>query len=196
LLDAGTTFAVAAVVAHVAGASALGFAEAARIAAHPVMVLAWGLSAVLGPRSVRAAREREAVQAQKIRRTFVGILGTAGAASLILLTVNWWGNPMALLLPTAYVIPGLAGLSILAYLANGLAYPLWSELLGGRRERTIADAELKGALVRTLLAGSAGFTRAYAVPLSLLGFGLTRWLVFYRARNLIYRSELQSEISR
>ncbi len=66
LLDAGTIFVVAAVVAKVAGAAALGYAEAARIAANPVMVLAWGLSAVLGPRSVRAGQERNAEQARQV----------------------------------------------------------------------------------------------------------------------------------
>src|SRR5690348_17798670 len=35
--------AVAATVTKIAGAAALGYAEAARIAANPVMVLAWGL---------------------------------------------------------------------------------------------------------------------------------------------------------
>ncbi len=50
---------------------------------------------------------------------------------------------MAWLLPNAYAIPGLAGLSILAYLANGFGYPFWSELLGGRRERLIAKAEIR-----------------------------------------------------
>lgn len=195
LLDAASVFAVAAVVAHIAGPSALGYAEAARIAAHPVMVLAWGLSAVLGPGSVRAARERQLEAARRIRRTFAGILGLAGALSLLVLTTNWWGNPMAWLLPTAYVVPGLAGLSILAYLANGLGYPFWSELLGGRRERRIAGAELQGALVRLIFAGTAAVTRAYAVPLSLLGFGLTRWLAFYRTRNVGYAAVPRSELS-
>jgi O-antigen/teichoic acid export membrane protein len=189
LLDAASVFAVAALVAQIAGPSALGYAEAARIAAHPVMVLAWGLSAVLGPGSVRAARERQADVARKIGRRFAGILAAAGVLSLLLLSTNWWGNPMARLLPTAYVMPGLAGLSIVAYLANGLGLPLWSELLGGRKERKIAEAELKGSLVRLVLAGTAVLTRAYAVPLSLLGFGLTRWVAFHRVRHLAYAPE-------
>lgn len=193
LLDAGTTFAVAAVVARIAGAAALGYAEAARIAANPVMVLAWGLSAVLGPRSVRAGQERNAEQARQVSRTFAGILAVAGALSLAIFTANWRGNPMAWLLPNAYVIPGLAGLSILAYLANGFGYPFWSELLGGRRERLIAKAEIRANVLRTLLAGSAGFIHAYAVPLSLLGFSLARWFGFHRVRMMMYDRGATSE---
>jgi O-antigen/teichoic acid export membrane protein len=193
LLDAGTTFAVAAVVARIAGAAALGYAEAARIAANPVMVLAWGLSAVLGPRSVRAGRERNAEDARQISRTFAAILAAAGAASLTVFTADWWGNPMAWLLPNAYVIPGLAGLSILAYLANGFGYPFWSELLGGRLERLIAKAEIKANVLRTLIASSAGFTHAYAVPLSLLGFGVARWFGLHRVRMTMYDRGATSE---
>ena len=193
LLDAGTIFAVAAVVARISGAAALGYAEAARIAANPVMVLAWGLSAVLGPRSVRAGREKNAKQARQVSRMFAGILAVAGAASLAIFTADWWGNPMAWLLPNAYVVPGLAGLSILAYLTNGFGYPLWWELLGGRLERSIAKAEIKANVLRTLLAGSAGFTHAYAVPLSLLGFGVARWFGFHRVRMMMYGRAATSE---
>jgi hypothetical protein len=193
LLDAGTTFAVAAVVLRIAGAAALGYAEAARIAANPVMVLAWGLSAVLGPRSVRAGRELNAEQARHISRTFAGILAAVGAASLALFTADWGGNPMAWLLPNAYVLPGLAGFSILAYLANGFGYPFWWELLGGRLERSIAKAEIRASVVRTLLAGSAEFTHAYAVPLSLFGFGVARLVGFHRVRMVMYRHEATSE---
>jgi O-antigen/teichoic acid export membrane protein len=186
LLDAGAIFLVAAVVARVAGPAALGYAEAARIAANPVLVLAWGLSAVLGPRSVRAGRELNAEHARQISGRFAAILAAAGAASLAIFTVNWWGNPMAWLLPTAYVIPGLAGLSILAYLAYGFGYPFWSELIGGRLERSIAKTEIRANVLRTVLAASAAFTHAYAVPLSLLGFSLARWFGLHRMRITMY----------
>jgi O-antigen/teichoic acid export membrane protein len=186
LLDAGAIFAVAAVVAWISGAAALGYAEAARIAANPVMVLAWGLSSVLGPRSVQAGREKNVKRARHVSRRFAYILAVAGAMSLAIFMADWWGNPMAWLLPNAYIIPGLAGLSILAYLANGFGYPLWWELLGGRLEKSIAKAEIKANVLRTLLAGTAGLTHAYAVPLSLLGFSLARWFAFHRVRMMMY----------
>lgn len=194
LLDAGSVFLVAALVARIAGAAALGYAEAARLAAHPVMVLAWGLAAVLGPRSLRASRELQVDQARKASRTYFAILAAAGGASLAIFTVNWWGNPMAWLLPSAYIIPGLAGLSILAYLANGFGSPFWYELIGARLERSIAKAEIKASAFRALLAGSALFTHAYAVPLSLLGFGVARWMGFYRARVRMYGRGTASEL--
>jgi O-antigen/teichoic acid export membrane protein len=193
VLDAGAIFMVAALVAHIAGAAALGYAEAARIAANPVLVLAWGLSAVLRARSVRAGRELNAEQARKISRTFGGILALAGAASLTLFTTNWWGNPMGWLLPNAYVIPGLVGLSILAYLANGFGFPYWWELVGARLERSIAKAEIKANVLRTFLAGTAVVTHAYAVPLSLLGFGVGRWLGFHRILTVLYGRRTPTE---
>jgi O-antigen/teichoic acid export membrane protein len=193
ILDAGAIFLVAALVARIAGAAALGYAEAARIAANPVLVLAWGLSAVLRARSVRAGRELNAEQARETSRTFGGILALAGAASLTLFTTNWWGNPLGWLLPNAYIIPGLVGLSILAYLANGFGYPYWWELIGARLEKSIAKAEIRANVLRTLLAGTAEFTHAYAVPLSLLGFSLARWLGFHRVRVMMYGRAASSE---
>jgi hypothetical protein len=193
LLDAGAIFAVAAVVARISGAAALGYAEAARIAASPVMVLAWGLSAVLGPRSVQAGRERNAKQARQVSGTFAWILAVAGAVSLAIFTADWWGNPMAWLLPNAYAVSGLAGLSILAYLVNGFGYPIWWELLGGRLERSIAKAEIKANVLRTLLAGTAGVTHAYAVPLSLLGFSFARLFGFHRVRMILHGRAATSE---
>jgi len=193
VLDAGAIFLVAALVATIAGAAALGYAEAARIAANPIMVLAWGLSAVLRARSVRAGRELNAEQARKTSRIFAGILALAGAASLTLFTTNWWGNPIGWLLPNAYVIPGLVGLSILAYLINGFGYPYWWELIGARLERSIAKAEIRANVLRTLLAATAGFTHAYAVPLSLLGFSLGRWFGFHRERVMMYGRSRRSE---
>lgn len=194
LLDAGSAFAVAALVAGIAGAAALGYAEAARIAAHPVMVLTWGLSAVLGPRSVRAGRERHAEEARRVSRLFAGILTVAGAASLAIFTANWWGNPMAWLLPEAYALPGLAGLSILAYLANGFGYPAWSEVMGGRLERSMAKTQVTANFLRALIAASAGYIHAYAVPLSLLGFGAARWVGLDRVRMTMYRAGSTPEI--
>jgi O-antigen/teichoic acid export membrane protein len=194
LLDAGTAFIVVAIVARIAGVAAVGYAEAARIVAQPVMVLTWGLSAVLGPRSVRAGRELHAEQAKQISRRFTRILAVAGAVGLTIFTFDWWGNPMAWLLPTAYALPGLAGLSILAYLANGFGYPFWSELIGGRLEKSMVKADIKANVLRTLLAGSAAFTHAYAVPLSLLCFSVARWLGFQQVRVVMYRRGITPEV--
>ncbi|MDJ0954380.1 MAG: hypothetical protein QNJ81_11945, partial [Acidimicrobiia bacterium] len=52
-------FAVAAIIAALAGAEALGYAEAARVVAQPVLVLATGLTAVLAPRAMEAGMNRD-----------------------------------------------------------------------------------------------------------------------------------------
>lgn len=176
LLDPGAAFLAATTVAWLGGVAALGYAEAARIVAQPVIVLAWGLSSVLGPRSVEAARNRRADQAQAISRVFVGIMVVAGGLAVALFSTAWWGNPLAWLVPKAYFFSGLVTLSILAHLLNGMVFPYRSELLGGAQETRLARVEVKANAVRMLVAGLAGQLHAYAAPLSVLGFGVVRWL--------------------
>jgi O-antigen/teichoic acid export membrane protein len=189
LLEAGSAFLAAATVAEISGAAALGYAEAARVVAQPVMVFAWGLSGVLGPRSVRAGSERDAGQGHRIERSFVLILTLAGVTSLGLLSLDWWGNPMAWLLPKAYVLPGLVALSIVAHLALGAAYSPRSELIGGGRAASMAKVDLGAGVLRTLVGASATWFNAYAVPLSLLGYGVAQSLGYRRLRQVLYLRE-------
>jgi O-antigen/teichoic acid export membrane protein len=186
LLDAGSAFVGVALVATIAGTAAVGYAEAARVAAHPVMVLAWGLSGVLGPRAVRAGRALDPEAGRYITRTFVSLLGTAGAVCLILFGVQWIGNPMAWLLPVAYVVPGLVATSILAHIALGAPYMARSELIGGQRGAPMAKVDLAAALLRVLVAGSAGLLHSHAVPASLFGSGIAQWVGYRRLLRTMY----------
>ena len=180
LLEASTAFAAAAIVAHLASPAALGYAEAARLVAQPVTVAAWGLLAVLGPRSVRAGQTLEADQARRVSRTFISTIARVGIPSLAIFGPAWPGNPMTWLLPNAYVVPGLVILSILAGLANAVLYPFRSELIGGRQESSIAIMELKANVLRVAVACTSILLHAYALPLSLLAVAAARWRGYQR----------------
>ncbi len=71
MIPFGTSFVGVLLIVELAGPEAMGFAEAARVAAQPILVLATGLSAVLGPRGMEAAIRRTRPQAQKVLRLFL-----------------------------------------------------------------------------------------------------------------------------
>lgn len=190
LLDAATAFVAAAIVTKLAGPAALGYAEMGRVIAQPLTVAAWGLSAVLGPRSVRAGQDLRIDEARRVSRSFAISMAVAGLALLAAFGPTWQGNPMTWLLPNAYVVKGLVVLSILAGLVNAMVFPFRSELIGARRERSIAAMELKANAVRALIATTALRSHAYAIPASLLGYGLFRWLGYRRLVAILYRGPL------
>ncbi|MDQ3809909.1 MAG: hypothetical protein M3336_06415, partial [Chloroflexota bacterium] len=74
LLQPIATFASNAIVSHLAGTRTLGYAEAARILGQPPSVLALGLVAVLGPRSMQAAQRGDLKTARRISRMFAALM--------------------------------------------------------------------------------------------------------------------------
>lgn len=185
-------FAAAAVAGRLAGPEALGFAEAARVIGHPVLVLAIGLSAVLGPRSVRAARARSRTEARRVAVHFQALALGGGMIYLAVASVDWALNPFPALVPRAYAAGGLAGVAILAALANGALFPSRSELLGAERAGSIARADAAGAALRVGIAGTAGVTGVFAVPLGFLVLGLVRWAGYRRALRSVYGEKGES----
>ena len=183
-----SAFAASAVAGQLAGAAALGVAEAARVIGHPVLVLATGLSAVLGPRSVRAAAARRKSDARRVAALFRALTLGGGAAYLAAASFAWPLNPFPALVPSAYAVPGLAAAAILAAMANGALFPARSELLGAARAGAIARADAAGAALRVGVAATAGATGAFAVPLGFLALGLVRWAGYRHALRDVYSS--------
>jgi O-antigen/teichoic acid export membrane protein len=167
-------FIASAMVANLASAEALGHAEAARIVAQPVWVLAVGLSAVLGPRSIEAAQKRDHRAARHVSRIFSIALALLGFASVLWFGFAWVGNPFYQLVPVAYAVSGLVVFTILAELPRAWAFPFRSEVLGGGRERDLLAVEGGGALFKLAAGGGAPFVGAFAIPLGLLGMGFVR----------------------
>lgn len=182
---AGSFFLASALVSHLAGPVALGHAEAARVVAHPLFVLTVGLSAVLGPRSMEAGRARDAARADRIARPFVLILIAAAGAWTAVLLLPATDHVMSRMLPSAFAVPGLVPLTVLASLAVGLAYPWRAELLGAGRARSLVLPAMVASLA-CVAVSSVGALGAYARPSGwlALGFVLTAW--YLRRRKTLY----------
>lgn len=188
VLGPATGFVCAAIVARLAGAPALGYAEAARVIAQPVWVLAVGLSSVMGPRSMEAGRSRNLGQARHVSHISVGFILSVGIGSVIWLGHDWPMNPLAWLLPTAYVVPGLVAAMIAAQTVHGTVFPFRSELMGAGREASLTKIEFVASGIRAMMASLAGVLYAYAIPLGFLGAGLTRLIGSRRVLGEIYES--------
>jgi hypothetical protein len=152
-------------------------------------VLSWGLSAVLGPRSVQAAQRRRREDARRTSALFTRILIAAGVGSLLVFSHRWAGNPLGGLLPTAYAVEGLVFVTIIAVLAEGMVYPNRSELLGAGREATLVRVELATIGVRLLVAAAGRELQAFAIPTGSAAAAVMRLTVFRRALRTTYANE-------
>jgi O-antigen/teichoic acid export membrane protein len=188
LVPSVSGFTASALIAHLAGAAALGYAEAARVVARPLEVFAFGLGFVLNPRSMEAARERNEAAARRISRSYTALV--LGLAVLYggVVAFPWAGNVFARLLPTAYVVGGLVAVTILSAAVSGLTVPLRAELMGGRKEVALARISMLSAAVQVLVGGAAGVLGAFAKPLSLVASTGLAWLRFGRALSVHYRA--------
>ncbi|HEX6536600.1 MAG TPA: hypothetical protein VF041_18585 [Gemmatimonadaceae bacterium] len=176
LVPTGAAFIASVIAAHIAGAAILGHAEVARLSGQPVMVLAIGLAATLGPGIVAAAQAREPRRARRVTTGFVAVIAVAAGAYLALVGGRWRWNPLAWLLPNAYTIPGLVAVTILANVTHGISYPARVEALGAGKEVALTKVELVGNAVRVAIAGAAGVLGAFVIPLGILVVGVVRWL--------------------
>jgi O-antigen/teichoic acid export membrane protein len=176
----GTAFVVATIVAHVAGAGALGYAEASRIVAQPMLVFGTGLAAVLGPRVTEAAQYGEPHRALQTSRLFSALMLAAGVPYLLLVGHAWSWNPLADLVPKAYALGGLVVVSVVANIANGMNFLQRSELLGAGRAAAIARVDIIGNAVRVAVGATAGWLQAFSIPAGLVVLGFVRWLGYSR----------------
>jgi O-antigen/teichoic acid export membrane protein len=182
----GSAFLVGVLIVHLAGAAALGYAEAARVVGQPMFVLAMGLSATLGPRSMEAARERSVTGARRISRQFFAITAAAATLYLFLFSLPWEWNPLVLLVPRAFEVAWLVPAVLLATTVNGWLFPLRAELIGARREKSVAWADSLGAAVRVCAGGTAGVIGSFAMPLGYAVLGTIRWILYRRRLQAYY----------
>lgn len=191
LVVAGTApsaggFVASALVSAIAGSAALGYAEAARVVAQPVYVLATGLQAVLGPRSMEAGAggdRQKAAHAARIFALFV-VVPSAAYIGLVGFDVAW--NPAAYLVSKAYVVGGLVIVTIVANVVAALGIPSWSELVGGRREAPLAAVETAAGAIRAAVGGAAGWLGSFAVPWSFFAYGAVRLAGFWPVKRALF----------
>lgn len=183
LLSPASVFVAAAITSALAGAEALGYAEAARVIGQPIFVLGMGLSSVLGPRSMEAARVLDQTRTRETSRIFASGICLATVVYGAWVAGPWTFNPFARLVPAAYVFPGLAVLAVVSRATHVAVFPYRSELLGLDGERSIIRCDWWSSLVRVAVTCSAGFIHAYAIPLGAIAAGITR-LPAYRGALL------------
>lgn len=179
-------FAVSLVVTSLAGASAMGFAEAARIAGQPILVTAVGVAGVLNPSSMEAAVRGNERRARSLSRrmTFGLLLATVGYLGLISLPAPT--NVVESVIPTAFGVPGLVQVSVVAAFFNGTVFLLRAELIALEKGRALSIAEGKASLIRTVVALPAGILGSWVVPIGFMLGGVVRWISFWRLLRPLY----------
>lgn len=162
-----TTFGAAAIISFKAGPEMLGFAEAARIAAQPLLVLGTGLGFVLGPKVMRSAISGEVAAAKRTHLRYGLLMLVAALAYAAIAGWQWPGNPMAVLIPGAFEIPWLVTATIGAHVLMASLVLVLQELMAAKRARTIAIMGIVSAPLQIAAAATATTTQAFARPLSI-----------------------------
>lgn len=188
LIPNAATFLAAAFVAGLAGAQILGYAEAARVVAMPMLVFARGISAVIGPRLMAAARTRDSKAAKVQTALFVRLMTIAALAYVVIVGHDWVLSPFSWLTPLAYQLPGLVAFSILSHLVQGFSYSGRAEMLGSHQGAQFAKIEMVINILRVAIAPTAAWIGAYAIPLSGTLMGGGRVIGYGRAMRVYYAS--------
>jgi hypothetical protein len=185
--------AAAAIITILSGPALVGYAEAARIVAQPIAVLASGLSAVLGPPAMEAAAVRDAQRARRPRLMFTVLLFAAAGAYLLFVGIPWAFNPMQVLVPAAYTIDGLAAFTIVV--AGTFAWEVLPtlELNVAQREVHVALLALIATPFGLAAAATTVTTGAFALPLSNAARGTVRGIGTITMIRQIYRSGERAE---
>jgi len=144
----------------------MGYAEAARIVAQPIVVLAAGLIYPLRPRAMEAALNLDLRSSVRVERLYVSMVIVGGLMYIPLAGVAWSWNPMLYLVPPAYEVPGLVTATILANIVLASVFLLVNEMMAANRARSLAFLNLVSAGIRMVVATSAGLIGAFARPLA------------------------------
>jgi O-antigen/teichoic acid export membrane protein len=184
---AGGMFISSALVSRLAGPEDLGLAEAARVVGQPVFVVAVGLAATLGPRLIESGALGDEDAAKRITRPFLAVMFAVGLLYGAITAVAWPGNPLARLVPSAYAVPFLVPVTVVAMTVVGMVFPRRSELVGGGRERVLPRVSIIAAALQGATALTAPWTGAFARPLGVAVFGVVLLIGFERYRRAMYR---------
>jgi O-antigen/teichoic acid export membrane protein len=182
-------------IVKIAGAVAMGYAEAARVAAQPILVLAMGLGAVLGPRGMEAGMRVDIKQAHRAHRAYLALIVGIGFVYLLFAGFDWPGNLMVALVPSAYVISGLTAVTIVANIVTSAASQFTREMMGARREARLTKMALISSPFILVGAATAGTTGSFARPIGLILAGSIRYVMYGFARKRIYTDAVNPDSS-
>jgi O-antigen/teichoic acid export membrane protein len=180
------SFAGTILIDKLAGPEAIGYAEAARVAAQPILVLGTGLSAVLGPRGMAAAIGKDLPTAQRTLRIYLALIAGTGALYLAVAGHAWIGNPMVYLVPAAYTIGGLVALTTVGNIVTAAAMQYSNELMGGRKEVELTRMSLIASPFLLLGSATAAVTGAFARAIGVMFEASIRFVMYGAERNRMY----------
>ena len=188
-------FATSAIVTWLAGAVAMGHAEAARAVGQPIFVIGVGLLRVLGPRSMEAARDGDAGKAGGTARLYRRLLVGGSLLYRLVTATPWVLNPFSYLIEPAYAVPGLVAAIVVANMTIGLGFPERSELLAVGRARRVARVEWLATALTVGAAATAGAIGAFAYALSRQAPATYRVVSYLRQQRALYgEPEARSEM--
>jgi O-antigen/teichoic acid export membrane protein len=188
LLSSATNVIAGIVIARISGPDTLGYLEAARVVAQPVLVFTLGLSAVLAPQLMRAAQTRQRNDARRLAWQFSAAIAVVGLMYALVFGIRYPGNVLALLIPKAFIVPGVVMLTIVAQITVSLASPQRSQLLGAGWNKTLAGVE---AISNSAIVGCAFLASVvgiFALPIGTLSMGLIRLLLLRHQTTHLYAS--------
>lgn len=186
LLPVGATFVAVSIVALVAGKDVLGSAEAARVASRPVLVFMAGVAAIMNPPSLIAGRDRNQAEGRRLSGIAWRLMLVFGVAMFLWMGFDWIGNPMVWLVEEAFTVEFLTAATILTNTFWGMWFSDESQLIGGGREIDIFKVFVLAAVVQIAISFTAPVTESFAVPLSMMGFGIVRWFGYQWSLRRLY----------
>lgn len=179
LASTGFGYLAATLVKILAGVTALGYVEGARVVAQPINIVSLGLVAVVAPQAMEAALEKDHQRARRWRVRFLLLLSVVAVPYALLIGGSWSANPLVGLIPNAYAVEGLVALSLVAAFLNSASNPWRAELMAARLEGVLGrSVAVTGFLESAVVAGTAGAAGPAALP---IGHGIAaaaRWMWF------------------
>jgi O-antigen/teichoic acid export membrane protein len=188
LLPTASGFVASTLVLTLGGPDILGLAEAARVAARPLMVTVIGIAAVINPKAMEAGRDGNREQGERLNRVADLLVLGLGVLYLLAAGFSWPGNLMERIIPKAYEVPGLTAAAILAAATAGALFAERAQLIGGGREVSLAKIEFVGSVFVLLGALTVDVTMAFALSVGFISRAVVRWIGYRRALTKHYRA--------
>jgi O-antigen/teichoic acid export membrane protein len=172
IIPALAAFATANIITYMASPEAMGFAEAARIVAQPIMVAASGLTSALRPRVMEAAMARDFAVSKKVQQVFMGLVLASALVYAPVVGFEWSWNPLVSFVPAAYEVDYLVLAAILSNVVMGAQFLVVNEMMAAHRARALTIVEALATPLRLLAATAAVSIGAFALPFSQIVNGL------------------------
>lgn len=180
IIPALAAFLTANIITYLASPEAMGYAEAARIVAQPIMVAASGLTSALRPRVMEAAMMRDFRVSRRVETLYAGMVLVAAALYIPIVGDTWAWNPLRTVVPAAYEVRYLVIAAIASNALMGAQFLVVNEMMAAGRARALTILEAAATPLRLIAATSAVAIGAFALPFSYIvnGFNVLVGLIY------------------